>query len=446
MANGEVETVHAQSAARGHGLQANRSSLRWHLRWLTLGTLAPIVLVAAGGAGWVAQRERQAFERGAQYRVLALSTAVDAQVASSIKTLQALAASERLAKDDVAGFDAEARSARASQPDWLAVNLALPSGRQLINTSRPFGAQIPDVAERESFDRVLRTAAPIVGNVALGPFERQHAFGVRVPVLRDGVVRYVLTAVVRPTSIHELLAAQRLPDDWVGVVLDANTRIVARTLDPLGSVGKYAAESLRAAVARTPEGWFHGTTLENFDVYTAYHQSPISGWTVAIAIPAEIIVGIATRAVAVVALAALLAVGGAVLLARLLGRRITTPIAAFAATARALPRGEPASPAPSTSISELANLGAALEQAVTATRANAALQRQLAAVADNASVALFMTDDRQHCTFMNPAAERMTGYTLEEVRAKPLHDFIHHTRSDGRPFPISECRIDRTFP
>ena len=37
-------------------------------------------------------------------------------------------------------------------------------------------------------------------------------------------------------------------------------------------------------------------------------------------------------------------------------------------------------------------------------------------------------NDRQHCVFMNPAAEEMTGFTLAEVQGRPLHDVIHHTR------------------
>jgi PAS domain S-box-containing protein len=69
-------------------------------------------------------------------------------------------------------------------------------------------------------------------------------------------------------------------------------------------------------------------------------------------------------------------------------------------------------------------------------------------ITDNASVALFMMDQRQHCTFMNPAAERMTGFSLGEVLAldRPLHDIIHHTRPDGSAYPLAECPIDRAFP
>jgi PAS domain S-box-containing protein len=74
------------------------------------------------------------------------------------------------------------------------------------------------------------------------------------------------------------------------------------------------------------------------------------------------------------------------------------------------------------------------------------VQRRLDAVLNNASVAIFLMDERQHCSYMNRAAEELTGYTFAETQGHPLHDVIHHTHPDGRHFPLEDCAIDRAFP
>jgi PAS domain S-box-containing protein len=78
-------------------------------------------------------------------------------------------------------------------------------------------------------------------------------------------------------------------------------------------------------------------------------------------------------------------------------------------------------------------------------RANLALLDQMVlnkTITDNAASCLFMMDENGHATFMNPAAAEVTGYTLEEIRARPLHDVIHHQHPDGTPYPISDCAIE----
>lgn len=73
-------------------------------------------------------------------------------------------------------------------------------------------------------------------------------------------------------------------------------------------------------------------------------------------------------------------------------------------------------------------------------------EQRLSAVLNNTRMSVFFMDERQHCTFMNAAAETLTGFTLHETRGRSLHDTIHHTHPDGRPYPLHDCPIDRAFP
>jgi formate hydrogenlyase transcriptional activator len=48
-------------------------------------------------------------------------------------------------------------------------------------------------------------------------------------------------------------------------------------------------------------------------------------------------------------------------------------------------------------------------------------------------------------TFVNPAAERMLGWTAEELVGKEIHPIMHHTHHDGRHYPNHDCPIYAAF-
>lgn len=63
---------------------------------------------------------------------------------------------------------------------------------------------------------------------------------------------------------------------------------------------------------------------------------------------------------------------------------------------------------------------------------------------DSTSEAIFGTNTQGICTFANPACLRMLGYAHEsDLVGKRIHDLIHHTHPDGRPYPAEECAVYR---
>jgi PAS domain-containing protein len=61
---------------------------------------------------------------------------------------------------------------------------------------------------------------------------------------------------------------------------------------------------------------------------------------------------------------------------------------------------------------------------------------------DAAPEAIYGVDLQGNGTFCNPAFLRLTGYAdSAEVLGKNIHDLIHHTKPDGRPYPVEECQI-----
>jgi signal transduction histidine kinase/CheY-like chemotaxis protein len=340
--------------------------LRSHLLLLILATLFPLVVFGVTATVLVAQREKALFRRGATERTLALLTAVDAELRGHTNSLRALGDSRALADGDLRAFHAEARRMLAIEPSWRSVRIHLPSGQQILDTGVVFGSELPGVLERPSFEAALVTGRATIGNLYLDG--DAYRFPVWIPIRNDDRLTGVLLALVDPDSILVMLERQRLPSSWVGVVLDANRNIVARTVSHETRVGRPASESLRAALDRASEGWFHGATVEGTEVYTPYNRSPDTGWTVAIGIPAEVVEAGARRTVWILALG----VGGAlvvtVLLAAALGRRISSPITALASAARDLAAGAPPTVAERSGVREVDEVRGALHDASCAVR------------------------------------------------------------------------------
>lgn len=56
---------------------------------------------------------------------------------------------------------------------------------------------------------------------------------------------------------------------------------------------------------------------------------------------------------------------------------------------------------------------------------------------------LYALDDEGRVAFMNSAAERILGWTEDELRGKPMHEIVHFQHADGSPHPAEECPLLR---
>ncbi len=95
---------------------------------------------------------------------------------------------------------------------------------------------------------------------------------------------------------------------------------------------------------------------------------------------------------------------------------------------------------------EIVGVGAIINDVTERARAEQQVYYQLGlnrTITNNAGSALFLIDPEGKPTFMNPAAEKMTGFTLGEIKDAPLHAAIHHTRPGGAPYATEDCPIDR---
>ena len=204
--------------------------LRRRLLVLTAAGILPLAVMAGVGLYGLAAQQRAEARRVGMELARSVATAVDAELQSAVSVLAALATSPTLERDDLVGFPRPCPSpARArSRPGTRSRSR---SGRPAApRFALPYGGALPPIIERDppSFDRLVRTRTPVVGNLARSP-EGAFVFPVRVPVAREGGLRYVLTAVIKPDAMREVVTRQRLPADWILSIFDANNLRVARS-------------------------------------------------------------------------------------------------------------------------------------------------------------------------------------------------------------------------
>ena len=341
--------------------------LRTHLIVLTLATVVPAVLFAVGLIVYHTRLDRSSLERGMRDTARALALALDRDV-NDIKTgIETLSASKYLnGPVDLAHFYEEAATVSKGFGGWAV--LSDPSGRQIINTSRPLGAAlpIPTMASLEMMRSVADGRKTFVSNVFIGTVSRQPAVIVAAPVIRDGQVRYILDFPFPPTQFTKLLQEASLSRGWLALIPDRDGGVVARVPDAAAFVGRKEGQEWTTQTASGGEGFVKGDVLRGPAVYAAYSRSRETGWVVGVAAPITLVDAGIRRSMLALSGGGVLLLAVACGLAYVLGKRIAAPIVALSDSLKAEPEA-PLPPAQSR-VSEVEDLRRALEDARAAGR------------------------------------------------------------------------------
>ncbi|WP_172195531.1 PAS domain-containing protein [Saccharibacillus qingshengii] len=73
------------------------------------------------------------------------------------------------------------------------------------------------------------------------------------------------------------------------------------------------------------------------------------------------------------------------------------------------------------------------------------LTEQYTSILNAVTEGIYEINREGRSVFVNQAGARMLGYEIEEFRNMYNHDLIHHSRSDGSPYPLEECPIHRSM-
>jgi signal transduction histidine kinase len=329
---------------------------------LVLLGLVPLAVLAALAIFNAARVHRDELSRSTQELSRAIATAVEAELDAAVITLTGLTQSPDLQAGNIRSFYDTATNTVRLQTSWAGVALSDGKGHQLFKTTQPYGGSDSRVVDPESMKRAIETGRPVVGALMAGHTER-HAVAVRVPLVRQGQVAFVLTAIMMPDRLQEMLERQHVPRGWIIAVLDKDLRIVARSRNHAQFVTNPTTPALQQLVQDGAiEGTGISTSQEGTEVVTAFRRTRDFNWLVAVGASTLPLAGFFNPMLSLY----LAGVGGSMLiciwLAVRLGRRITADIGEAARVAAHLGQGAPPA-AGFSQIEEIARLGQALHEA-----------------------------------------------------------------------------------
>ena len=313
-----------------------------------------------------------------------VASAIDSQFENTMATLDALASSPRLALGDFAGLRQTSLQLLSRRPTWLDIVISTPQGEQVMNArlgTEQMHAQLALASARE----VAGSGRAAISDLSRSEVLQREIFAVHVPTEVSGQLRFVVTAVIAPESLSNLAMLHPVTEGGVVTILDRNHRVVARSHDIGQWLGRSATGPLLERLqAGEPGGMLASHTLEGAPVYSAYHRSEFSGWSVVIGMPRHAVDAPLRWTSLAFGASIVISVLLGLLVASRVGRTIVSPMRELESSAASVGRGE-APQMPQTGLLEVRRVGQALVSAHVERQRALERERDARQVAESAS-------------------------------------------------------------
>lgn len=313
--------------------------LRTLLLWLVVVLVVPTLVLAALTVRRTQADSRATAERRVIEEARELIRTVDDDLDSTIHALRGLSGAPSLVAGDLDGFRNEVTRHLPSHPSWLLARLATPDGHHLLDVPMGDGPAFEDPIEPDSIREAVTTRQPVVGSLRRGPGGR-FAFAVRVPVIHGEAVQYVLSAVITPERLADVLPT-RSGDDWLRVVLDDQDQIVFRSRASAEFVGQSASEAFAGQTRGRAEAMFESVTLDGEVVYSGVSRGATTGWMAVVGVPRAVIDADSRRTMALLGTVGILLLGLGVLISFRIARWIARDMSMVTDAASDLAAGRP---------------------------------------------------------------------------------------------------------
>ncbi|WP_206047030.1 cache domain-containing protein, partial [Noviherbaspirillum denitrificans] len=252
--------------------------IRTYLSLTAAAVLVPVIVFATAALHMLLDAERKAALNAMQATARATALSVDRELAAAEARLRTLATSHYLLRGDLANFYNQSRETLNGDYAWIL--LSDRSGRQLFNTSAPYGEPLSRLAHPEPGAEAMRTGSIHVTNLREGSAEKRPVVSVEVPLPHpDGLI---LSQSFVAEYFNRAFDRAAIPPDGVIGIIDRNGITVARSRAGAQFVGKPTVPDLTAAARRAEEGVVRTRSLDGVEIYGIYTHSKLSGWIVGI--------------------------------------------------------------------------------------------------------------------------------------------------------------------
>ena len=335
--------------------------VRSHLILMATAILVPVLLFSGLALHMLRNSVREEALRSLQETASATALVVDREMASSVASLELLAASPALEAGDLAAFYEQARLLNSDHMSWIM--LTDPLGKQILHTLIPLGQPVPQALLFNDVLKAIETRRPVASNLTPNPVDGKLMALIYMPLKTPAGKTFVIAKGFSLDFFTKTTFERQTPPDWVIGLLDHEGRFIARNFNSDVRVGHLARPELVEAIRSSRTGIIRHFTREGVDSYDAFAQSQVTGWPIAVAAPVDAIETAAVRAAAVAALGFLVAIGVAVAAAAALGGQLVNAISSAAEAAVGLGAGQTPVVKTSSRVLELHRLQKALADA-----------------------------------------------------------------------------------
>jgi PAS domain S-box-containing protein len=427
-----------------------RSSVRGRLAFLVIAITAPAMLLVALLVFQAYRNERQAVGSHLLATARAMSLLIDSEIANSEGLLRGLATSQQLALGQFSAFERRAESVSSVEGGRIVLGDA--NGDILAATGSPSDPP-PRISDHPDFQSAMAAGRPFISNLLTMGEPPRHFVRVAVPISEEGRLKYTLSHVFAPSTFASMIASGRFTEGIVVSIVDRTGRIVVRHPNGERFAGRKATHDIVEAVTTRMEGSHESVTLEGKSVLAVYSRAPKSGWSVAMGVPFAIIHASAERLIWPGLATAALLMAVAIFMAAWIGRGLVRGVDSLVAQTEAIGLGAAPS-ARNTGLAETnfvaeamrksalrlkerddenAALAAELKTELEQRRRSEEASRRLASIVESSEDAIISKNLQGVVTSWNRSAERLFGYSAQEMVGQPVSILIPRERAHETP-------------